>query len=256
MSHENVEMVRKAYEENMDRRVALFAEHADSDLEWVPDGRVGEGPIRGRDEVLEFFVDRASVFGEMEVEVEQTWDLGQQVLVFIRVRGSGSASSAGFDIRIAHLWTLRDGMLVRGQGFGDRDEALESAGLSVITRLRRAYEAYSRGDFDSAIEIAHPDIELVTLLHSYRGVENLRAWMEPETMENLVVEADRFEVAGNSVLAHQHSRGRGVASGVEVEMDFWVVWTFDEQGLATRLVGFTSDDEAKARAAAGLPAAT
>ena len=100
MSHENVEMVRKAYEENMDRRVALFAEHADSDLEWVPDGRVGEG------------------------------------------------------------------------------------------------------------------------------------------------------------LVHQRSRGRGVASGVEVEMDFWVVWTFDEQGLATRLVGFTSDDEAKARAAAGLPGAT
>jgi len=34
----------------------------------------------------------------------------------------------------------------------DRDQ-------EIIASLRRAYEGFSRGDFDAAIEIAHPDAE-------------------------------------------------------------------------------------------------
>ena len=30
-----------------------------------------------------------------------------------------------------------------------------------MEKLRRAYEAFSRGDFDAAIEIVHPEIEFV-----------------------------------------------------------------------------------------------
>ena len=130
MSQENVEIVRAAYAAMDARDVRRVDELARSDIEWIPDPRVGEGPIRGRDKVIEFFTDRASVFGEIDLEVEQVWDREDQVLVFLRVTGSGSASGAGFEIRIAHLWTLRDRMLVRGQGFGDREEALEAAGLS------------------------------------------------------------------------------------------------------------------------------
>ena len=110
----DVALVRKAHEELSEGGVASFAQYAHQNVEWIPDRRVGEGPIRGRDEVSRFITDRASMFGEMEYDVEQTWDRGEQVLVF----------------RIAHLWTLRDAMLVRGQGFGDRNEALQAAGLS------------------------------------------------------------------------------------------------------------------------------
>lgn len=124
----------------------------------------------------------------------------------------------------------------------------------MITGLRHAYEAYSRGDFDAAVAIAHPDIELVTTggFTNLRGADKFRAWMEPETLADVVMEPDRFEVAGNSVLVHQRSRGRGVESGADVEMDFWVVCTFDEKGLVTRVVAFTHNEETKARAAAGL----
>ena len=51
------------------------------------------------------------------------------MIPFVRVTGVGRASGAEFDIRIAHLWTLRDGMVVRGEGYGDRDRALDAAGL-------------------------------------------------------------------------------------------------------------------------------
>ncbi len=124
----------------------------------------------------------------------------------------------------------------------------------IIASLRSTYEALSRGDFDAAIEIADPDIELVTIGSAviFRGADQVRAWMEPETMENVAFEPEHFEVAGNSVLVRQIIRGRGVASGINVEMDSWAVWTISEAGLATRIQGFRDDEEDKAREAAGL----
>ncbi|MGH7485629.1 MAG: nuclear transport factor 2 family protein [bacterium] len=129
MSQENVEVVRRVYAAMNAGDPSVVIELAAPDMEWVPDRRVGEGPIRGRDNVIRFFTDRASAFGEFAHEIERAWEQDEQVLVFLLVTGKGATSDAGFEIRIAHLWTLRDGVLARGQGFGDRSEALKAAGL-------------------------------------------------------------------------------------------------------------------------------
>jgi ketosteroid isomerase-like protein len=126
----NTEIVRRLYRA-MDRRdTAAAADLAHADAEWIPDRRVGEGPVRGRDNVLRFFLDRAEMFGDLRTELERVWEKDDRVLAFIHVTGEGRASGAGFEIRIAHLWTLRDGLVVRGEGYGDRTEALEAAGVS------------------------------------------------------------------------------------------------------------------------------
>ena len=130
MSEENVEVVRRLYQAMNDRDFVAAGECTHPDVEWIPDRRVGEGPIRGRDNVVQFFRERAEVFDEIRVETERFWDKDDRVLAFIRTTGSGSASGASFEIRIGHLWTLRDGVVVRGEGYGDRSEALEAAGLS------------------------------------------------------------------------------------------------------------------------------
>jgi len=124
----------------------------------------------------------------------------------------------------------------------------------IVDSLRRTYDAFSRGDFDSAIEIADSDVELITTggFTSLRGAAELRAWMEPVTIENVSMEPEHFEVVGDNVLVHQLSRGRGVESGISVEMRFWTVWTINEAGLVTRIVAFRNDEEAEARDAAGL----
>ncbi len=113
-----------------DSDVETIRELAAPEAVWVPDPRVGEGPVRGIENVVRFFSDRAEMFGEIRTEVERVWDLGDRVLAFLHVTGSGQASGAGFDIRIAHLWTVRDGVLVRGEGYGDRQAALAAAGVS------------------------------------------------------------------------------------------------------------------------------
>jgi ketosteroid isomerase-like protein len=130
MSRENIEIVRRLYEAMNARDPLAVADLAHPEAEWISDPRVGDPPVRGRDEVIRFFTDRAEMFGDLRVDPERFWDLGERVLTFLRVSGAGQASGAEFEIRIAHLWTLSEGVIVRGRGYGDRDEALEAVGLA------------------------------------------------------------------------------------------------------------------------------
>ncbi len=124
----------------------------------------------------------------------------------------------------------------------------------IIARLRRTYEAFNRGDFDAAIEIAHPEVEFVPpgRQESLRGAEAVRAWMEPDAFESQDIEPIDFRIEGNKVLIRQHFRVRGATSGIEMEGDLWVVWTLNDDGLATRIENYLDHQKAEALEAAGL----
>ena len=53
-----------------------------------------------------------------------------RVLVLITARGRGKGSSVEVEAYWAQLWTFRDGKATRLEGFTNRAEALEAAGLS------------------------------------------------------------------------------------------------------------------------------
>ena len=124
----------------------------------------------------------------------------------------------------------------------------------IIDSLRRAYEAFSRGDFDTAIEIAHPEVEFVPPggQKSLKGAAAMRAWMEPDAFEKQTLEIREFRINGNKALVRQHAWGRGAGSGIEMELDTWVVWTLNDDGLATRVAAFLPHEETEAIEAAGL----
>ncbi len=90
--------------------------------------------------------------------------------------------------------------------------------LENVETLRRAYEAFSRGDFDTAIEIAHPEIEFVRAggQPRVRGAGDFRAWMEPDAIEDQRIEPIDFRTNGDKVLVRQVTRGRGAGSGIEL----------------------------------------
>jgi ketosteroid isomerase-like protein len=121
----------------------------------------------------------------------------------------------------------------------------------LIERLRRAYERFSAEDFDAAIEMAHPDIVFARPggQSELRGVDALRAWMEPDAFESQVIQPKEFEAAGNRVLVRQQGTARGSVSGIEVEIDAWTLWTFDDDGRATRMEFFLGHEEDEARRA-------
>ena len=124
----------------------------------------------------------------------------------------------------------------------------------MISRLRRAYEEFNRGDFDTAIELAHPEIEFFPPggQAPIRGADAFRAWMEPDAFEWQTFEIREFRVQGNNVLVRVHSRAVGAGSGIEMEIEAWALWTFDDDGLATRVEGFLPHQDAEAFEAAGL----
>jgi limonene-1,2-epoxide hydrolase len=124
----------------------------------------------------------------------------------------------------------------------------------IVARLRRGYEAFNRADFDTAIQMAHPEIEFIRPggQSPVKGVEALRAWMEPEVLENQQIEPFEFRIEGDKVLVHQHNRARGVGSGIEMEVDTWSVWTLNKEGFATRLEAFLPHQKAEALEAAGI----
>jgi len=129
VSQEHVEVIRRLYEAFNRRELTGELEALDPNFEWIPDGRSFESAIRGREHVLRFLEDQIETL-DLRLQPEKFFEKGDQVIAFIRATGRGEASRAEMDISIAGVWTLRDGMVVRGQAYADRGEALEAVGLS------------------------------------------------------------------------------------------------------------------------------
>jgi ketosteroid isomerase-like protein len=121
--------------------------------------------------------------------------------------------------------------------------------------VRRWFEAINSEDFDTALGLVHPEIEFVPPggQPPYRGAKSLRRWMEPDAFPGQVVQlVESIVVSERTILAKQHVTARGASSGIELDLNSWSVWTFDQDGLVTRVEIYLDREEEKAREAAGL----
>jgi ketosteroid isomerase-like protein len=120
-----------------------------------------------------------------------------------------------------------------------------------VEMVRRAYEAFNRGDLDGMVTDYAPTFEYVTtgtipgVGGMYRGAEGWLEfmrwfWSEFETPR---VEIRELIEARDHVLASLTLRGRGKQSGVEASWDVWHVWTV-QHGQVVRGQGFTSRQQA------------
>ena len=67
---------------------------------------------------------------EFRIRPERFFEFGQQVLVLTREHGRGRDSGIEVQHPTAHLWTLRDGLVVRFEVFWNREEGLRAARIS------------------------------------------------------------------------------------------------------------------------------
>jgi ketosteroid isomerase-like protein len=74
-------------------------------------------------EVLEAFED-------WTLEPEELNDLGDRLIGVTRMSGHGTVSGVPVSQRVFSVYTFRRGLVVKQEDFGDREEALEAAGLS------------------------------------------------------------------------------------------------------------------------------
>lgn len=112
----------------------------------------------------------------------------------------------------------------------------------------------NRGDFDSATAFMHPDVEFIPPggQAPLRGVAQVRAWMQPSAFEEQRTEVIDVTVSGSKALVHSKISARGAASGIDMEIDAWTVFTGTDDLFVTRIEAFLPHEEAVARRAAAV----
>jgi ketosteroid isomerase-like protein len=133
MSQENVEVVRRGYEQ-WSELGEIDYEFLHPDVEWrgpreFPD--LAE-PHFGHEGVARYIAKPNEAFDDYRMAPEEFIDAGgDKVLVFSREGGRGKGSGAEVQTNpTAHLWTLHEGKAIRMQSYWERSEALAAVGLS------------------------------------------------------------------------------------------------------------------------------
>jgi ketosteroid isomerase-like protein len=107
------------------------------------------------------------------------------------------------------------------------------------------YAAVNARDRAAIKALSAPDILVGTTVEAYRGPEALLEWMDEgdDAFEDFTVELLDVEELGEHVVASMRQRGRGKASGAEVDHHFTHVWTLRD-GRAIRMQSFAHRDDA------------
>ena len=131
MSEGNVEIVRRVYECVDQRRWDGMVELLDPNV--AQHGTVGgldEGTVvRGPGEIRQMYEREAEAWDRQRIQAEKLIDAGDRVVVFQREYQRGRSSGLELVAETASVIDLRDGRVVRIQGYMDRAAALRAAGL-------------------------------------------------------------------------------------------------------------------------------
>jgi ketosteroid isomerase-like protein len=109
----------------------------------------------------------------------------------------------------------------------------------------RIYAAINARDRDAIRELTAPDIVVRTTVEAYRGPEALLGWLDEgdDAFDDFAVELLEVEELGGQVVVAMRQRGRGKASGAEVDDRLTHVWTLrDGRGIA--LQSFADHEDA------------
>jgi ketosteroid isomerase-like protein len=133
MAHENVEIVRRSWQAFVDGGLDALIEYFDPEINWraiegAPDD-VGE--MHGKDAVRHYLQDWLDTFEGITSIPTELIDAGDDLVVAaLHVTGRARLSGIETELCYAVAYTVRDGRIVRGREYADRDEALKAVGLA------------------------------------------------------------------------------------------------------------------------------
>jgi len=116
------------------------------------------------------------------------------------------------------------------------------------------YAAVNARDREAIKALCAPDMVVRTTVEAYRGAGALLEWMDEgdDAFDDFTVELLEVEELAGHVVASMRQRGRGKASGAEVDDRFSHVWTLRD-GRAIGLQSFADRDDAVRYAQRGGP---
>ena len=126
MPPEIADRLRRAY--------ALF--NAEGYLDWdlfdpaiqhdQTEGLFLDGVFYGQEGIRAALDEISNDWDALRLEPEEVIDLGDRLLVLIRMRARVRDSEAELDAQVAHVWEFRGGRAVRWNVYGDRATALRA----------------------------------------------------------------------------------------------------------------------------------
>ncbi len=130
-AHESLirQAARAFNERDVDEVVASMHSEAEVELIGGFDGVMGQS-FQGEEGVRRFCQEWFTAFKTMTVEVERLLDAGERILILTRLKATGAGSDAPVELLGAAIYSFRDGKIARIDFYYDRDQALETAGLS------------------------------------------------------------------------------------------------------------------------------
>lgn len=101
-----------------------------------------------------------------------------------------------------------------------------------LRNLRRAYEAFNRGEIEAVLDLLDDDVELVPPPTApepepLRGRDAVRAYLEPNLFDRQSAEPEELLEDGDRILVIARARARGRESGVEVDQTVFHLLTHD-----------------------------
>jgi ketosteroid isomerase-like protein len=129
MSHENVDLVHDLAEAVNRGDLDWLLAHADEELEFIPLRAGTEGSFRGPDGLRRYIEDTQESFDIFEVSLNDVRAVGDKTVGWGRLRFRGRGSGIETEVTTAAVARFRQGRLLHFKDYGDRDKALEAAGL-------------------------------------------------------------------------------------------------------------------------------
>lgn len=132
MARAEVAFLRDGYEAlargDIESFTALSRERLGPDFEFhhVWDGRI----LRGFEGTMEWISDTRETWEGYSQDVEELIELGEDVVVVLRISARGGGSGVPVAQQLAVLWTFEDGKAIRARSFTSREEALAAAGMT------------------------------------------------------------------------------------------------------------------------------
>jgi ketosteroid isomerase-like protein len=121
---------------------------------------------------------------------------------------------------------------------------------SHAARIRAGIEAFNQGDVEGVVSVLREDVVWKRIeglpgegAFVY-GREAVREFLQPEIFEDMTLEPLEIVEEGDVVLLRGRVRARGAASGVELEVESYVVYLLRD-GLAYRVETYRDRDDAE-----------
>jgi ketosteroid isomerase-like protein len=130
MSEENVERFKESLEQFNRNDVAGALRYFHPEIRFEHRLVELQGDVTGIDAVRDWFVDAINLFDRWTVDCDDFRDLGDRVLALGTVRALGKESGVEVEMPFTVLAEFRDGLVTDFTDYGDREKALEAAGLS------------------------------------------------------------------------------------------------------------------------------